>query len=342
MKSRGKGDLYHRYRPHRFDEIVGHTSTANSVKNAVAGTGQAFLLTGESGTGKTTTARIIALAANCSALENGEPCLKCSACKSILSGSSADIMELNAADARGIDAVRDIAATMGFAPMFLKKRIYIFDEAHQLTNDAQNTLLKYVEDVSPSAIIILCSTHPKKIIPTLRNRCQTFKFGSLKKKDLMSLLSKVAKEEGKEVPAGALEAAAEVAEGSPRKALVSLQQLLQLDDLTPESLNEVFEASSEEDPNAIKLAIALDSGKKWKDIVSIYEDSKSLGAPALGMVLAGFFRNKLLKTTSNFDKAKAYHDALTLYLRPFDTGKLGENQLVSALFCTYLLLNSKS
>lgn len=342
LTSRGQGDLYHRYRPHRFDEVVGHNGVMASVKTAVTSSNpaQAFLLTGESGTGKTTTARIMALAVNCAAPEDGEPCLKCPNCASVLSGGSPDILEMNAADARGIDAIRDMCSNMMFAPMVGKKRVYILDEAHQLTNDAQNTLLKHLEDAPSHVILILCSTHPQKIIATVKNRCQKFNFETLNKPDLLSLVNMVLEAEDVKLPQGAVDAVVEVSHGSPRNALVALQQVLQLKEVTPGDVRQLFSGESE-DENAMKLAFAVTAKEpKWSAIVSAYNEVIHLGAPALGMTIAGFFRNQVLKAPNPTEGIKRAA-CLDLFVVPFDSGKLGENQLVSALFKAFRIRTAK-
>lgn len=330
--ARGDGDLYHKYRPHRFEEIVGHDSVVDSVRSAIAANqSQAFLLTGDSGTGKTTTARIMALAVNCEAPQENEPCLECKTCKFILSGNSPDILEMNAADARGIDAIREMCANMAFAPMAGKKRVYILDEAHQLTNDAQNTLLKYLEEAPSHVLIVLCSTHPKKIIPTVRNRCQKFNFNALGRADMLLLVEEVVRLEAVEVPQEAVSAVVDASGGSPRNALVALQQVVQLESVTPEAVSALLGGESE-DANAIKLCFAVNAKQpKWHSIVKVYDEVKHLGAPALGMTLAGYFRNQLLKAPNPAEAVKRAQ-CLDLFLTPFDSGKPGENQLVSALF----------
>jgi len=336
VKPHGEGDLYHKYRPQRFNEIAGHDALASSVRSAIkAGKSQAFMLTGASGTGKTTTARIMALAANCERQEE-EPCLECEACKAVLSGSCPDMLEMNAADSRGIDDIRSMCQNMGFSPMVLKKRIYILDEAHQLTKDAQNTLLKYLEDAPKHVIIILCSTDPKKILKTVSNRCQKFKFDLLNRGEMFDLVSSVAKQEGRDFPQDVLGTVVSASEGSPRNALVALQQVLQLQEVTSETVKALLE-QSEDDPNAIKLCFTVNAKEpKWGSIVGMYNEVKVLGAPALGMTLAGYFRNQLLKAPNPAEATKRAA-CLELFLTPFDSGKLGENQLVSALFKAFTI-----
>lgn len=337
VKPHGTGDLYHKYRPMRYNEVVGHDSTIQSIKAATTTVlSQAFMLTGGSGTGKTTTARIMALAVNCKNLSDGEPCLECAACKSILSGNCPDMLEVNAANARGIDAIREMCANMGFAPMVLTKRVYILDEAHQLTKDAQNTLLKYLEEAPKHVLIVLCSTEPKGFIKAVRTRCQEFNFELLARGDMLALLQDVAEQESADVPLDVLKLVVNASEGSPRSALVRLQQVLQLEDRSSDGVASLL-GGNENDPNAIKLCFVLNTDEpRWSAITKVFEDVKSLGATALGMTLAGYYRNQLLKA-GDYTKASRIAAQLELFLVPFDSNKLGENQLVSALFKAYTI-----
>jgi DNA polymerase-3 subunit gamma/tau len=321
----------------RYNEVVGHDSTIQSIKAATTTVlSQAFMLTGGSGTGKTTTARIMALAVNCKNPEDGEPCLECSNCKSILSGNCPDMLEVNAANARGIDAIREMCANMGFAPMVLTKRVYILDEAHQLTKDAQNTLLKYLEEAPKHVLIILCSTEPKAFINAVRTRCQISNFELLARGDMLALLQDVTTQEGEDVSKDVLKLIVDASEGSPRSALVRLQQVLQLEDRSGEGVASLL-GQSEDDPNAIKLCFALNASEpRWSSITKVFNDVKPLGASALGMTLAGYYRNQLLKA-GDYNKASRLAAQLALFLVPFDSGKLGENQLVSALFNAYTI-----
>jgi DNA polymerase-3 subunit gamma/tau len=298
------------------------------------------MLTGESGTGKTTTARIMALSVNCENLEEGEPCLECVSCKSVLSGNCPDMLEINAANARGIDAIREMCAKMGFAPMVLKKRVYILDEAHQLTKDAQNTLLKYLEEAPKHVVMILCSTEPKGFLKAVRTRCQIFKFELLDKMDMKVLLTSVIEQEGEDITDPVQGLIINTSEGSPRNALVRLQQVLQLEDRSEEAVATLL-SFTEDDPNAIKLCFALNASEpRWSNISKVFNDVKSIGAPGLGMTLAGYFRNQLLKS-EDYRKAHSLAERLGLFLQPFPSGKPGESQLVSALFQAYVVGRKK-
>lgn len=340
IESRGDGDICKRYRPRRFSEVVGHSSLVASLKTAIKeDNARAFLLVGDSGTGKTTIARIIAMVSNCRNLQNGDACLDCKPCKMILAGTSSDVIEMNAANARGIDDIREMCAGMSYAPMGGGKKVYILDEAHQLTKEAQNTLLKDLEEPPKHVTIILCSTEPNKLIKTLRSRCQRFNFASLSAKNLTRLLEDVSNAECRPVPAEAIAAAVEVSGGSPRVALTSLQQILQLERIDEKSVAGLF-SLEDEDPEIIKLCWSLKPGVGWTEIVTKIKPLEPKGAPAIGMTCAGYFRNKLLKA-KNLTDATKYSECLGYFLVPFADGKLGLNQLVHALYNSYYALNKK-
>ncbi len=327
------GDLYHKYRPRKFGEIAGHKELVSSIQQAVISDSpsQAYLLVGDSGTGKTTTARIMAMSLNCeNRADDGEPCLVCGTCKTIVSGNCIDLVELNAADNRGIGDIRAICRTMPLLPMQLDKKVYILDEAHQLTNEAQSSLLKVLEEAPAHVFIILCSTHPKKILPTVRNRCQKYVFSSLRRSEMVGLLEEITVLEGEDLPRAAYEAITDATGGSPRAAIVQLQQVLQLGSKSLPEIMRIVGGEEAADKNVIQLCFALNSKAPWSKVVETFNEVKHMGAPAIGMVAAGFFRNQLLKAKG--DQIHTVAAKLEMFLIPFVDGKLGENQLVHALY----------
>lgn len=327
------GDLYHKYRPLRFGEICGHSGTVTSLKRAMSDPSrpQVYLLAGSSGTGKTSTARIMALTLNCTKpLEDGDPCLDCGACKSILTGKCLDVLELNAADHRGINDIRSICKNIPMLPMILDYRMVILDEAHALTGDAQSSLLKVLEDAPPHVIFILCSTHANKILPAVRNRCQRYDFSLLPKSQMMDLLEDVATLEGEDFPPSAYGAIVDATGGSPRAALVTLQKVIQLGSKDLRDILKLVGTEDSADGNVIKICFAINGKGDWQNVVSAYKEVKHMGAAAIGMVIAGFYRNQLLKASSPIAIGLA-SSRLEYFLTPFADGKLGENQLVSAL-----------
>ncbi len=326
----GSGDLYHKYRPRKFGEVAGHKEVIKSIRKAITARqpSQAYLLTGDSGTGKTSTARIMSLALNCTERdEEGEPCLGCTSCKTILSGNCTDIVEVNAADHRGIGDIRLLCQRMPLMPMQVRNKVFILDEAHQLTNDAQSSLLKELEEAPGHVYIILCSTHPKKILPTVKNRCQKFRFNLLNRTEMLALVEEVATLEGEDFSRKVYEAVTDAAGGSPRNALVLLQQVVQLGSKSLSEILKLLDDEEQEDPSVIALCFALNRPTLWEKVVGLYNDVKHMGPPAIGMIIAGFFRNQLLKAKEH---ARQQHCAavLELFVVPLPEGKLGENQLV--------------
>lgn len=326
----GSGDLYHKYRPQKFGEIAGHKEVITSIRKAISARhpSQAYLLTGDSGTGKTSTARIMSLALNCDERdEAGEPCLRCTPCRIIISGNCTDIKEVNAADHRGIGDIRQLCQQMPLMPMHVRNKVFILDEAHQLTTDAQSSLLKELEEAPGHVYIILCSTHPKKILPTVKNRCQRFRFNLLRRSEMLSLVEEVATLEGEDFSGKVYEAITDASGGSPRNALVLLQQVVQLGSKSLSEILRLLNDEEQEDPSVIELCFALNKRTQWQQLVGLYNDVKHMGPPAIGMIIAGFFRNQLLKATTPGRKQQCA-GVLELFVSPLPEGKLGENQLV--------------
>lgn len=337
----GTGDLYQKYRPLRFKEIIGQKETIKSINNAVLSSPppQAYLFVGESGSGKTTTSRIMALALNCEDRSSeGEPCLECPSCTIVNSGNCVDVIEMNASDARGIDDARHLRSTMSLMPMQVKNKIYILDEAHGLTGDAQNSLLKVLEEAPSHVFIILCTTDPQKIKKTVKNRCQQFQFNSLRKYEIMELLTAVSTYETYDVSDAILNMVADKAEGSPRNSLVLLQQVSQLGFGNIGAIKRLLLDEQQENPEVIKICFELCSGKStWAKIMSLYKSSKDAGPPAIGMMIAGYFRNRLIGA-KNPQQADEYAGVLELFQDPFPPAKIGENKLVLNLYKAYRVI----
>lgn len=326
----GEGDLYHKYRPQKFSQIVGHKEQIKSIKKAITSDhpSQSFMLVGSSGTGKTTTARIIALSLNCEKPIGDDPCLDCKCCKSILSGSCPDVIEINAADARGIEAARDLRTSMSYQPMTVSNKVYILDEAQGLTPDAQSTLLKVLEEAPKNVFIIICTTNPEKIKPTVRNRCQKFKFGPLPRKEINFLLESVAAYEGFEAGQRTYDLIIDNCEGLPRNALVLLQQVSQIGFSNAKEIDK-FLLGEDSEKGVFDFCVALleRQNVKWSEIKKIYSDISHLGAEAIWMTIAGYSRNALIKTTRKKPANTKHVKALELFSEPIPSIK-PENKLV--------------
>ncbi len=222
--------LYRKHRPQTFDsaELVGQDAVVRTLKNAIRldRVAHAYLFTGPRGTGKTTTARLLAKAVNCLDPDpDARPCNQCAACIAINNGSTTDVIEIDAASNRGIDDIRELRERVKFAPSFLKTKFYIVDEAHQITGAAANAFLKTLEEPPQHTKFILATTDPEQLLPTIVSRCQRFDFKRFSREMVVAHLTRVAELESIPILPEALPVIAEHAGGSMRDALGLLDQL---------------------------------------------------------------------------------------------------------------------
>jgi DNA polymerase-3 subunit gamma/tau len=219
--------LYRKYRPQDFSEVVGQEAVVRTLRNAIERdqVRQAYLFAGPRGTGKTSMARILAKSLNCVHGPTTEPDSTCSTCRAIAAGTSLDVVEMDAASQRGIDDVREIRERVVLQPAEGRFKVYILDEAHQLTDAAWNALLKLIEEPPPHLVFVFCTTDLAKVLPTVRSRCQTFVFQRPRLQELVTLLRRVCEGEGIEAPDAALALIARGARGSFRDAVSTLDQL---------------------------------------------------------------------------------------------------------------------
>ncbi|MCI8341391.1 MAG: DNA polymerase III subunit gamma/tau [Eggerthellaceae bacterium] len=221
--------LYRKYRPQVFEDVVGQEHIERTIKNAIATdkVSHAYLFTGPRGTGKTTTARLLAKALLCEKGPTAEPDGTCDQCMQIAEGSHPDVYELDAASRTGVENVREeIIGRVNYAPTRGRYKVYIIDEVHMLSTAAFNALLKTLEEPPGHVVFIMCTTDPHKVLETIQSRCQRFDFRRISNEEIVSRLGAICMEEGIEFEGDALELVAQRAEGGMRDALTSLEQLI--------------------------------------------------------------------------------------------------------------------
>jgi DNA polymerase III gamma/tau subunit len=248
--------LYHKYRPKTFKTFFGNDEEVASIeamlKQGVKKMNHAFMFTGPSGTGKTTLARLIALKLNI---------------------TKDNIKEINSADFRGVDMARDIMKQMRLLPIGGGFKIYIIDECHKMTNDAQNAILKALEDTPDHVFFALATTEPNKLIKAIHTRCTRFDLELLDDDVMSSLVKRVIKKEGADIPKKAVNAVVENSLGSPRQALVLLEKIIHLDE---SKMIKAIEKFASEESEAILLARALmDKKPNWKKIAKLIKEIKT-------------------------------------------------------------------
>lgn len=339
----GSKDLHVVYRPYKLEHMLGNDANKRIIKKGLdEGTlPHTMLFTGPAGCGKTTMARIIAAGLNCKEGPTSTPCLKCASCKSVINYNSVDVQEINVGQTGGKGDVDKIVSDLPSAPFSARYKVLIFDEAHKLTDAAQDLLLKPIEDGYAHVYYIFCTNHPEKL-RTRKNkkdgeafldRCYAMHFGPISAEDVFQLLTEVSTWEGVESTEEVLRFIADESAGIPRRALKWLRQVI--DDGTwdlnvAKSLVGVL--TDVDDPQIIEMARLLNRGK-FKDAVSIYDKlKKTFAAESIKMPLLFYFLACLkgARTTREGDKFSAIIDILTPFIP--ESGKLADLMMINNFY----------
>ncbi|NLK00352.1 MAG: DNA polymerase III subunit gamma/tau [Clostridia bacterium] len=279
--------LYRRLRPTRFGDLVGQEHISTILKNALRldRVSHAYLFCGPRGTGKTTTAKLLASAVNCHDPDGVEPCNQCSSCEQISRGYSMDVEEIDGASNRGIDEVRDLREKVKLTPAKEKNKVYIIDEVHMLTGEAFNALLKTLEEPPGRTIFILATTEPHKVPETILSRCQRFDFRRISQREIEEYLMEVVHAQGAEADPQSLSIIAKMAQGGLRDALSYLEQCMIFGDGKLEKdhvdivLGKVSDQAIKDLIQSVKeghvaqcLEIVGDAAARGKDIGHIFND----------------------------------------------------------------------
>jgi DNA polymerase-3 subunit gamma/tau len=260
-----------KWRPQTFADLVGQTHVTETLQNAIKNNrvAHAYIFSGARGVGKTTAARILAKALNCAKGPTPEPCGECDSCKEIAAGTSLDVIEIDAASNRGIDQIRELREMVRYAPAAARHKIVILDEAHMLTGEASNALLKTLEEPPERVIFVMATTQPEDLEDTIRSRSQHFHFRALTFLEITNRLQYIAKQEKLKIDEGALSVIARMAEGSMRDALSLLEQARAYcgDEIRDKELRELLGVVPEDALNELVEAIATQSADRALGLV---------------------------------------------------------------------------
>ena len=275
--------LYRKYRPQTFDDVIGQLAITQTLKTQIMAnkTSHAYLFTGTRGTGKTTCSKILAKAVNCLNPENGNPCNRCSACRSIDEGSCMDVLEIDAASNNGVDNVRDLRDDAIYTPSQVRKRVYIIDEVHMLSLSAFNALLKIIEEPPEHLLFILATTELHKVPATILSRCQRFSFRRISQEDIAARLQYVSYQENIDLDDSAARVLARLADGGMRDGLSLLDQVASATtgELTAESVYNCLGIAGEQKCGELMTYIAERNTKSALELFNrLYTDGKDLGA----------------------------------------------------------------
>ncbi|MEN9231247.1 MAG: DNA polymerase III subunit gamma/tau [Thermostichus sp. DG02_5_bins_236] len=289
-----------KYRPQRFADVVGQAAVIQTLANAIrlGRIAPAYLFCGPRGTGKTSSARILAKSLNCERGPTADPCQVCSQCRAITGGSALDVIEIDAASNTGVDNIRELIERAQFAPVNSRYKVYVIDECHMLSNAAFNALLKTLEEPPAHVVFVLATTDPQRVLPTVVSRCQRFDYRRIPLSDMVAHLEKIASQEGIPITPEALQLVAQLSQGGLRDAESLLDQLSLLEGtITPEAVWDLVGAIPER--HLLDLIDALAA----QDAQGVLTQARQLlehGKEPLVLVqnLVGFYRDLLLIKTA--------------------------------------------
>lgn len=294
--------LHHKYRPQIFADLVGQQAIATTLTNAIATQriAPAYLFTGPRGTGKTSSARILAKSLNCiqNNVPTARPCGKCNVCLSITDNYAVDVIEIDAASNTGVDNIRDVIERAQFAPVQCRYKVYVIDECHMLSTAAFNSLLKTLEEPPPRVVFVLATTDPQRVLPTIISRCQRFDFRRIPLGEMVQHLQYIADQESIKITTEAITLVAQVSQGGLRDAESLLDQLSLLTvEITSEKVWDLVGAVSEQDLLALTKAIASDNPEA---VLANCRRLLDRGREPLIVLqnLAGFYRDLLIAKTA--------------------------------------------
>jgi DNA polymerase III subunit gamma/tau len=270
-----------KWRPQTFSDLVGQSHVTATLANAIKNNrvAHAYIFSGARGVGKTTAARILAKAMNCAKGPTAEPCGECDSCKEIAAGASLDVIEIDAASNRGIDQIRELREMVRYAPAASRSKVVILDEAHMLTGEASNALLKTLEEPPDRVIFVMATTQPEDLADTIRSRSQHFHFRALTFAEITGRLEEIAKKEDLKIEPGALAVIARMAEGSLRDALSLLEQArAYCGDVIPDKeVRELLGVVPEDSLNELVAAIAEGSADRALGLIHTFQkDGRNL------------------------------------------------------------------
>ena len=286
-----------KYRPQSFQDVVNQEHVKTTIENAIAQQriAHGYIFSGQRGTGKTTIARILARCLNCIKGPTATPCGECASCREITAGGTVDVIEIDAASNRGINEMRELRENVRYQPARDRYKVFIIDEAHQITNEAFNALLKTIEEPPPWVVFVLCTTEAHKIPATIASRCQHFSFRSVDFEDLTARMAWICKEEGIEAEPEALAILAAAGEGSVRDSLSALDQAIACcgTKLNAADVRALLGAFSLESLEKVSQALAGGDSRRMLEVVDELERNGQ-NLQHFARELARYFRNLLV------------------------------------------------